>query len=114
MNAEFELNDEYDGIDDNVEILLEEAKEDEHQAYLYIRIKANPDEEEFLVERDQSREDHPGMSHLHTPNSDFLTVFSNGSEAQITIMFLELFEMDPLFMEAVIRAIQALDKFRNQ
>jgi hypothetical protein len=114
MTEEFDVNDEYDGIDDNVEILLEAAKEDPNQAYIYIRVKANPDEEELLVERDVSRDDHPGMSHLHTPNTDQLSVLTNGSEAQISIMFLELFEMDPIFMEAVINAIHTLQKFRNQ
>lgn len=104
--------DPYDGVDDNVEILLEASAEDPNQAYLYVRIKAAPDMEleDVLIEVDDDRT----HSHIHTPNCDMVSVLANGSMSQLTIMFLELFENDPTFMEAVINAIHALGRHRNQ
>lgn len=103
MNEFFE-EEEYDGIDDNVEILLEDAQADPNQAYVYIRIKANPDEEQLVV-----RVEEEGTM-MYTPNTDMVSVLSNGTEAQLAMCFLELFQMDPIFLDAVMAAIQSLSK----
>lgn len=105
---EFWEDDDYDGIDDNIEILLEESLHDPNQAYIYIRIKAAPDSDEILIESDDND------TFIHTPNTDMVTVLSNGTESQLAMMLLELFHMDPSFMEAVAVAIHAMQKFRKE
>lgn len=106
MMEEFELNEGYDGVDDNVEILLEDALEDPNQAYIYIRIKALPDEEELMIEQMPDKD-----NWIYSPNTDMVTILSNGSESQLAMMFIELFQMNPAFMEAVIVAIEAMKKY---
>jgi len=112
MIEEFTNGEEYDGVDDNVEILLEASGEDPNQAYMYVRIKAAPDMEleDVLIEVDEDGT----QSHITTPNCDMVSVLANGSMSQLTIMFLELFENDPAFMEACIHAIHALGRNRIQ
>ena len=102
---DFFEEDKYDGVDDNVEILLEGPEQDPNQAYLYIRIKARPDEQQILVECD----DDGGW--LYTANTDMCSILTNGTDAQLTMMFLELFQMNDIFMDAVAAAVQAMKNF---
>jgi len=102
---EFDLNESYDGIDDNVEILLEDALEDPNQAYIYIRIKALLDEEELMVQQEDQE------NWLYTPNTDMVSILSNGSEAQLAMMFIELFQLNPAFIDSVTAAITAMKKY---
>ena len=109
--ADFDMSDffdeaKYDGVDDNVEILLEEPTEDPNQAYVYIRIKALPDEE-VLMKRCVNNKD----GWLFTANTDMVTILSNGTEAQLAMIFLELFQMNPCFMEAVMVAINTMQHY---
>lgn len=106
MNDDLNLEDSYDGIDDNIEILLEGALEDPNQAYIYIRIKGMPDEEKLLVEQSSDRD-----NFIYTPNTDMVSILSNGTESQLAMMFIELFQMNPVFMDAVRIAIDALNRF---
>lgn len=101
---EFLEDDQYDGVDDNVEILLEEPTEDPNQAYIYVRIKARPDEEQMLIECDAEG------GWLYTANTDMVTILSNGTDVQLAMCFLELFQMNDYFIEAVTAAISALQK----
>lgn len=109
--ADFDMSDffdeaKYDGVDDNVEILLEEPTDDPNQAYVYIRIKAMPDEE-VLMKRCVDNKD----GWLFTANTDMVTILSNGTEAQLAMIFLELFQMNPCFMEAVMVAINTMQHY---
>ena len=105
MNEDLNLEESYDGIDDNIEILLEGALEDPNQAYIYIRIKAMPDEEELLVEQLTD------SNWVYTPNTDLVSILSNGTESQLAMMFIELFQMNPVFLDAVRIAIDSMNRF---
>ena len=105
MNEDLNLEESYDGIDDNIEILLEGALEDPNQAYIYIRIKAMPDEEELLVEQLTD------SNWVYTPNTDLVSILSNGTESQLAMMFIELFQMNPVFLDAVRIAIDSMNRY---
>jgi len=92
---------EDDLIDDNIELLLEDCRNDPNQAYIYIRVQCRPDGQKLLVESDNSL----GF----TANTDRVSVLTNGTLTQFAVSFLELFELDSVFMEAFIAAINAVD-----
>ena len=94
----------YDGTDDNIEILLEDAMEDQNQAYLYIRIRKNPGDYK-LIEQDE---------YGHTANCDEFTILSSGSVDQFAVMFLQLFEMDETYIDAVAAAVKAYQEFKSR
>jgi len=103
----FDFDDRYDGTDDNIEILLEDAAQDSGQAYLYVRIYAKPDETDLVVKS--------AMSDMgFTPNSSRVSVLCNGTQEQLAIAILELFEMSPVFMEAFVAAVKAVEDFKNK
>lgn len=102
---EFEFEADYDGVDDNVEILLEDANADPEQAYLYLRIQRNVDEEGLV--RTYGDEGEAGA------NCDSFTILTSGTIEQYAVMFLQLFELEEAYIDAVAAAVKAYQELRN-
>lgn len=103
---EFDFEGEgYNGVDDNIEILLEDALNDPDQAYLYLRIKRNVDERGMVRTDFESGESEA--------NCDEFTILASGTVEQSAVMFLQLFELDELYIDAVAAAVQAYKELRG-
>lgn len=96
---DFDFEASYNGVDDNIEILLEDAFDDPNQAYLYLRITRNYDEQGLI--RTNIEEDEIGA------NCDEFTILTSGTVEQYAVMFLQLFELDDAYIDAVAAAVKA-------
>lgn len=109
---EFEDMPAYDGTDDNIEILLEDAANDPEQAYLYIRITRDT-HEQGIIRSDEGDdyvfEEEPSGE----ANCDEYTVLANGTLPQFSVMFLQLFELDDTYIDAVAAAVQAYREIKG-
>ena len=113
MMDDFEDLPSYDGTDDNIEILLEEAAQDPGQAYLYIRIKRDQNEDALIradVEYDEFYFDGEGEG---SANCDEYSVLANGTVPQFAVMFLQLFELDESYIDAVAAAVKAYQEIKG-
>ncbi len=102
MDEDF-FDSEYDGVDDNIEIILEDARSDEGQSYIYVRIKKRPDDKEIFEEYDGSYEAKDNMC----------TVLANGTLDQYAVIMLNLFLMDEVFIHACTAAVRAYHEIMN-
>lgn len=107
---------DYDGTDDNIEILLEDAADDPGQAYLYVRIKRHMTEEGLIrsdVENDEFFYDSRDYPQAETANCDEYSVLANGTLPQFAVMFLQLFELDETYIDAVAAAVKAYQELKG-
>lgn len=95
----------YDGVDDNIEIILEGAKDDANQSYIYVRIKKKPDDKELFEE---------GWDGNMAAKDNMCTVMANGTLDQYAVIMLNLFLMDDVFIHACTAAIQAYHEILNR
>ena len=105
MNEEEFFDQDYDGADDNIEIILEDAREDSGQAYLYVRIKKPADEKELVED---------SWDGLSQPKDDMCSVLANGTVDQYSVIMLNLFLMDEVFIHACTAAVRAYYEILNQ
>jgi hypothetical protein len=102
---EFEFEEHYDGVDDNIEILLEDALNDPEQAYLYLRIRRNVDEDGLV--RTFGDDGEVGA------NCDEFTILTSGTIEQYAVMFLQLFELDETYIDAVAAAVKVYQDLKG-
>ena len=95
---------DYDMIDDNIEILLEDVDASEEGAYIYVRIQKEPDDPDLVVEFLD------GSKQIACGRHSYLT---KGTVAQLATCFMLLFEQDEIFMEAAAAAARSLDDLKN-
>lgn len=103
MDEDF-FDEQYDGIDDNIEILLEESREDQNQSYIYVRIKKKPDDSELYEE---------SLDGSFEVKDDSCTVLTNGTLDQYAVIMLNLFLMDDVFIRACSAAVRAYHDITN-
>ena len=99
------FDEEADLLDDNIEILLEECREDSEQAYVYVRVKKKPDDKELLEE---------GWDGKLDAKDNMFTVLANGTIDQYSVILLNLYLMDQVFIEASVAAVKAYYEIINQ
>ena len=99
---EFDFDAKYNGTDDNIEILLEEAAEDPEQSYLYLRLTR--DGIGGIV-----REEDGEVG----ANCDEFTILANGTIEDFAVMFMQLFELDEAYIDACIAATKAYKDLRS-
>lgn len=104
---------DYDGTDDNIEILLEDAANDPGQAYLYVRIKRNITEEGLIRSDVENDEFFYDSDNAETANCDEYSVLANGTLPQFAVMFLQLFELDETYIDAVAAAVKAYQELKG-
>ena len=101
---DFDFEYGYDGVDDNIEILLEDAALDKDQAYLYLRIKKAMGED-VMVRMYENGE--------LGANCDEFTILTNGTVEQFAVMFLQLFELEESYIDAVAAAVKAYQEIKG-
>lgn len=94
----------YDGVDDNIEIILEGAREDDGQSYIYVRIKKKPDDKELFEE---------SWDGSVQAKDNMCTVLANGTIDQYAVIMLNLFLMDEAFIHACTAAVRAYHEIIN-
>ena len=100
-DSDFEYG--YDGTDDNIEILLEDAASDPGQSYIYMRITRG-DKSYGLVRDDDGK---------ITADNDEFTILANGTIEDFSVMFVQLFELDEAYLDAIAAAVKAYNDIRN-
>lgn len=110
---DFEDMPSYDGTDDNIEILLEDAAQDPGQAYLYIRIKRDLNEEGLIRSDVENDEFFYDADAPEGANCDEYSILANGTLPQFGVMFLQLFELDESYIDAVAAAVKAYQELKG-
>lgn len=101
MDEDFEMGSNL--TDENIEILLEDAVDDDRQSFVYVRIFKEPDDEDIICRVGDEMQINCGRYSLLT----------KGTVEQLATIFMILFENDETFLEAAGAAAKALDELKN-